>query len=60
LDADDIANIVEKRRLNWLGREETSFVVTRAYKEEFQGKRKRKRGRPKKSWSSQIRQDVTN
>ena len=56
---DDIVNIIKRCRLTWFGhvvrRDENSFVK-RSYKEVFVGKRNR--GRPKKSWSSQVRQDV--
>ena len=55
---DNITNMVKKRRLNWFGhvnRREDTSMVKKAYKEEFQGKRPR--GRPKKRWVDQIRED---
>ena len=55
----EIINVIKNRRLNWFGhvcRRDTNSYVKRAYKEEFAGKRKR--GRPPKRWSEQVRQDL--
>ena len=55
---DNIVNMINKCRLNRFGhvnRREDTNMVKKAYKEEFQGKRPR--GRPKKRWADQVRED---
>ena len=56
---DDILNMIKRRRLNWFGhvsRREDDSYVKRVYKEDFPGRRGR--GRPRKRWSDQIRQEM--
>ena len=56
---DNIVNKIKRRRLNWFGhvtRRDGDSFVKRAYKEEFEGKRRP--GRPNKRWVDQIRQDL--
>jgi hypothetical protein len=54
-----IVNLIKKRRLTWFGhvcRLPNDSLVQRMYKEDF--KKKRKRGRPPKRWTDQIKEDT--